>query len=115
MVYEDELKTNLTLYSQLQDQKKDIEAKVDLIKQGIEKWLELNNLTECTISNTIGEEWKLSIQSRKNTKIDKDILMTMLPQEQLNKIISYSETQFLLCRKTSSKLISAAPSAPKGI
>ena len=109
----DDLKANLTIYSQLQDQKKNLESQMDQIKEAIDKWMNLNEVIDYECINTIGELWKLTFQTRKTTKIDKEMLITMLSQDQLNRVMSTHESKFLMCRKMSSS--KSTISAPKGV
>lgn len=111
--FESELKQNLCRLAELQDQKELIDKEIDNIRQGINTWLKGNELTEFNCADNNNQNWKLSLITRKNTKVNKDILPLLLSPDDLNKVLTIVETTSLMCKRVISK--TNMPSAPIGV
>lgn len=110
--FENELKQNLLDLGRLQDQKKEIEDQIDHIRDGIRKWMDLNKLEKCEITDSEEQLWKIIISSTTRTNVNKDILPAYLNEDQMKKVFSTSVVETMKCNRVAGKVGSkiSAPS-----
>ncbi|MFA7202511.1 MAG: hypothetical protein WC188_02195 [Candidatus Caldatribacteriota bacterium] len=93
--YRDEIKE----FKSLSNQKKEIESRMDLIKEKVAKYLHEDKINEKIVELEDGEKWKANYQTTSRNSTDLVALMELVGPTKYHEIVTQKESTFLVIKK----------------
>ena len=97
--YEDELREELTKFNEVKTELDEINGKYENIRNRLQKWMELNNLTTFNTKDNSGSDWNIGFEPRKTKKIKDYKLLEQALGEDYSELVETYESSVFKCMK----------------
>lgn len=114
LLYENELKMTLSKFGTILDKIDVLEMQKDEIRDGIRKFIEMNNIDEVDIRDTHNQLWRLGISLRSRKSVNCDLLKEYLTKKEYTNTITIKESEFLTSKRVKQRK-KAKPKAPSAL